>query len=95
MIVLTGTLEQIFTYIGFALSFFPILVVVGLFKLRRTGCNKIRLPGFPFTAIIFLTTTLCILILGVMERPEEAIAALLTVSAGIPAYYLFKRYKHT
>jgi APA family basic amino acid/polyamine antiporter len=46
VLVLMGTFEQILTYMGFSLGIFPILVVLGVFKLRRlgkaaTGCRDI------------------------------------------------------
>jgi APA family basic amino acid/polyamine antiporter len=93
IIVLTGTLEQIFTFIGFALSFFPLLVVAGVFKLRRRTQSSTRLPGFPFTALIFLFATSVILVLGFLERPQEAIIAIICVAAGLPAYYWLRANK--
>ena len=35
--VLIGTFDQLLTYLGFALAIFPILAVLGVFKLRRQG----------------------------------------------------------
>lgn len=87
IIVLTGTLEQIFTFIGFALSFFPLLVVAGVFKLRRRAKAALKLPGYPITAWIFLLSTTVMLILAFLERPQEAVIAILTVAAGLPGYY--------
>ncbi len=90
VIVLTGTLDQIFTYMGFALGIFPLLAVAGLFILRRSGNASIRLPGFPVTAIIFLVVNTAILVLAFLERPVESCVAIATVLAGVPAYLLFR-----
>ena len=91
VIVLTGTLDQIFTYMGFALGIFPIIAVAGLYKLRRKGTSRIRLPGYPVTALVFLVTSVLILVLAFLERPVESIIAVATILAGLPAYLIFKK----
>jgi len=91
VMVLSGTFEQVLTYMGFALGIFPILTVFGVIKLRRENPDAIRMPGFPITQIIFITASLLILGLSYAERPLESSIAALTVIAGIPAYYVFKR----
>jgi APA family basic amino acid/polyamine antiporter len=91
IMVLSGTFEQVLTYMGFALGIFPILTVFGVMKLRRENPDAIRMPGFPITQIIFIIASLLILGLSYAERPLESSIAALTVIAGIPAYYIFKR----
>ncbi len=90
--VLTGTFDQILTYMGFSLGIFPILTIAGSFKIRRNKIIRIRIPGFPVPQLIYMSTGIIILVLSFMERPVESSIALLTVAAGIPAYLLFKRY---
>jgi basic amino acid/polyamine antiporter, APA family len=89
--VISGTFDQILTYMGFSLGIFPLLAVAGVFRQRRRYPEAPRLPGYPFTQIIYLSTGLLILTLSFLSRPAESSIALLTVIAGIPAYYLFKR----
>jgi APA family basic amino acid/polyamine antiporter len=89
--VLSGTFEQVLTYMGFALGIFPILTVIGVFKLRNHNPTAVRLPGFPFTQILYVSVGVIILVLSFLERPVESSIASLTVIVGIPAYYLFKR----
>ena len=91
VLVLSGTFEQVLTYMGFALGIFPILTVLGVWKLRRINPSALRLPGFPVTQILYLMTGFLILFLSYLERPVESSIALLTVIAGIPAYFIFKR----
>jgi len=76
---------------GFALGIFPLLTVAGVWKLRKTNHEAIRLKGFPFTQIIYLLAGSLILLLSFLERPMESSVAILTVVAGIPAFYLFRR----
>lgn len=91
VLALSGTFEQVLTYMGFALGIFPILTVIGVFKLRKYNPNALRIAGFPFAQIIYVATGILILVLAFLERPVESSIASLTVIAGIPAYYIFKR----
>jgi APA family basic amino acid/polyamine antiporter len=91
IMVLSGTFEQVLTYMGFALGVFPILTVFGVIKLRRDNPNAVRMPGYPLTQFLYIITGLLILGLSYAERPFESSIAALTVIAGIPAYYIFKK----
>ncbi len=94
IMVLSGTFEQVLTYMGFALGVFPILTVFGVIKLRRDNPDAIRLPGYPITQLLYIITGILILGLSYAERPIESSIAALTVIAGIPAYYLFKKWTY-
>ena len=91
VMVLSGTFEQVLTYMGFALGVFPILTVFGIIKLRRDNPGAVRMPGYPVTQFIYIITGLLILGLSYAERPVESSVASITVLAGIPAYYIFKK----
>jgi basic amino acid/polyamine antiporter, APA family len=95
ILVLSGSFEQVLTYMGFALGIFPILTVAGVFRLRKSHPDAIRLPGFPITQIIYIASGIMILVLSFLERPAESSVALLTVAAGIPAYLYFKKYSRS
>jgi basic amino acid/polyamine antiporter, APA family len=91
IIILSGTLDQIFTYMGFSLSIFPLIVVFSLFKIRKSGTSALKLPGYPVTPVIYLLAGTSMLVLAFMERPVESSIALATVLAGIPAYFVFRK----
>ena len=91
ILAFSGTFEQVLTYMGFALGIFPILTVIGIWKLRKENPGAPRLKGFPYTQIIYITSGLLILILSFLEKPVESLVALLTVVVGIPAYFIFRR----
>lgn len=91
ILVLSGSFEQILVYMGFSLGIFPILAVIGVFKIRRNGESALKLPGFPIAHIVFVISGIAILILAFIERPLESSVAILTTLLGIPVYYLFKR----
>ena len=90
VLVLSGTFEQILVYMGFSLGIFPVLAVLGIFKLRFRGSSALRLPGFPYVQIIFIVTGIGMLILAFLERPVESSVAIITAFSGIPVYYWFK-----
>jgi APA family basic amino acid/polyamine antiporter len=89
VIILSGTFDQILTYMGFSLGIFPIVTVFSLFRLRKEKLSKLRLPGYPVTPIIYIAAGAGMLILSFMERPTESSIALLTILVGLPVYYLF------
>jgi APA family basic amino acid/polyamine antiporter len=95
VLVLSGTFDQILTYMGFCLGIFPILAVLGLFKLRRLGRVPYRMLGFPLVPILFATASVSMLTLAYLERPVESTIGLLTVGAGIPFYFFFRRVRKT
>jgi APA family basic amino acid/polyamine antiporter len=91
ILALSGSFEQVLTYMGFALGIFPILTVAGVFLLRKSDPNALRLPGFPLVQVVYISVGIMILLLSFLERPAESSIALGTVVIGIPMYFIFKR----
>jgi APA family basic amino acid/polyamine antiporter len=91
VMIITGTFEQILTYMGFGLGIFPILAVLGVFKLRKShrdiSPSLLHLMAAPGFAIV----SLAILVLAYSERPVESSVALATVGIGVPFYFVFAR----
>jgi APA family basic amino acid/polyamine antiporter len=94
IMALSGTFDQILTYLGFSLGIFPILAVAGVFKLRITGKSKMKLKGYPVIHSVFIIASLSILSLAYSERPVESSIAIATILIGIPFYYVMKRKEH-
>lgn len=93
VLVISGTFEQVLTYMGFALGIFPILTVLTLFKLRKKKTGSLRFSGFPVTQFIFIAAGILILGLSWLEKPLESSIAILTILTGIPVYFYFKKRK--
>ena len=91
VLTVSGTFEQILTFMGFSLGIFPLLAIIGTIKLRISGKSVLKLPGYPVAQIIYLVTGFLILFLAYMERPFESSMGIVTVLTGIPAYYIFKK----
>lgn len=88
-LIISGTFDQILTFMGFALGIFPILTVLGVFFLKY---NKLHVSLiYKSAALLFAIIYSLILILAFMERSLESSIAICTVIVGIPAYYLFLR----
>jgi len=94
ILVLSGTFEQILVYMGFSLGIFPIIAVLGVFKLRMTGKSKLKMPGYPWVQIIFILAGIVMLVLAYLERPMESSIAIITALSGIPVYYWFRYRKN-
>ncbi len=90
VMVVLGTFEQLLTYMGFSLGIFPLLAVLGVFKLRRTGRSVVKLPGFPAASALYLLVGAAILVLSFLSRPVESLIAIATALAGIPVYLYFR-----
>ncbi|WP_167605150.1 APC family permease [Maribellus sediminis] len=90
ILVLSGTFEEILTYMGFSLGIFPLLAVAGVFKLRKQRKSHLKLPGFPLIHIFFIGTNIAILVLAYFQRPVESTIAVITALSGVPVYYWFR-----
>lgn len=91
VMVLFGTFEQLLTYMGFSLGIFPLLAVLGVFKLRRSGRSAVKLPGYPVASAVYLLVGAAILVLAFLRQPAESLVAIATALAGIPVYFFFRR----
>jgi APA family basic amino acid/polyamine antiporter len=93
LMVMTGTFDQILTFMGFALGIFPIIAVLSVFRLRKLRGTTYRHPGYPYIPIIYAATALVMLGLTAIERPAESLIAIAVILVGIPAFLLFKKNK--
>jgi APA family basic amino acid/polyamine antiporter len=94
LMVAIGSFEQLLIYLGFSLGIFPWLAVGGLFIARKKRIGEesaVKLLGFPLIPVFFLASSLILMIFNYFNRPLESTAAVLTVSLGIPFYYLWVR----
>jgi APA family basic amino acid/polyamine antiporter len=91
--ILTSTFEQVITYIGFTLNLFTLLAVAGLFILRkkyRDAAPAYRMKLFPVLPVIFVLINVWILVYGLIYKPFESFAGILTAATGLIFYYAFR-----
>ena len=94
LMVIIGTFEQLIIYISFALSIFTWLAVYGIFLMRKRKIgekNVVKVWGYPLTPIFFLVTTFFLMVITYITQPMESTAAILTVSCGIPFYFIWQK----
>jgi len=91
LLVLLGTFDQVLTYMGFSLGIFPILVVLGVFKLRKQGLGSYRMPGYPVAPVVYVLFGILILVLAFLQSPLISSIALATTALGVPAFWLFRK----
>jgi len=94
VMILTGTFEQLLTYIGFALGIFPCMAVAGVILLRQREPGRerpYRVWGYPSVPLFFLFVMLTALGVGLINSPKPSLIAIATVAAGVPVYWLTVR----
>jgi len=92
--VLSGTFDQIITFLSFSLGIFPILAVIGVFKLRIKQQTVRKLPGYPLLPAFFILSSIGILIFAFLERPVESSIAIGLIIVGIPVFYWLRNIRN-
>jgi basic amino acid/polyamine antiporter, APA family len=90
IMVLSGTFDQILTYLGFSLGIFPILAVLGVFRISGKEKRPSWIKGYPWAPVVYALVGTSMLGLVFLERPWESSIALLTVLTGVPAFFFFR-----
>jgi len=104
VLILTGSLDKLTTYVGFAITLFGGIAVAALFVLRARephAPRPFRTWGYPFAPAIFIIATALIvlnalwtdLVLPIVhDKPwGPSAAGFLVIGAGLPVYYLVRR----
>jgi APA family basic amino acid/polyamine antiporter len=93
LLALSGTFEQLLTYVVFAGWIFYALGAVSLLLYRRQQPDRprpFRVPGYPLTPMLFVLAAAAIVLNTLVARPVQALLGLGIVLLGAPAYYLWK-----
>jgi len=93
-LTLTGTFEQLFTYVVFASWLFAGLAAAGVFVLRRRhpgAPRPFRVPGYPLTPALFVAAASVVVANTFVARPVQALAGMGIVLLGTPVYFSWKR----
>ncbi len=95
ILALTGTYEQLYTYVVFTALLFNVAGGVAVFRLRRTQPDRprpYRVWGYPFVPALFVLSTATLVVSTLVQRPVESITGLGLLALGLPAYrYWSKR----
>ena len=94
LLTLTGSYEQLYTYVTFASLLFGIGGGLAIFVLRVRQPNRsrpYRTWGFPLVPSFFVLGSLILVVNTLIETPKESGAGLILVALGIPAYFYWRR----
>ena len=93
-LILSGTYDQLITYVVFASWVFYAMSVGGVFLLRRRSPLTVRpynVWGYPVTPIVFIVFSLWLVANSIMEDPKDSLVGIVIVLLGIPAYLFWKK----
>ncbi len=94
IMVVTATFDKLLLYIGFTLSLFSMLTVIGMMRLRikKPSLERPCLTfGYPVTPILFILGNLCIITFFIISNPVISLYGAGTILTGILAYVYFNR----
>jgi APA family basic amino acid/polyamine antiporter len=94
LLTLSGTYEQLFTYVMFAVVLFNGSCGVAVFVLRRTRPDlprPYRVPGYPVVPALYVLASAVLLVSALRDSPRESLAGLVIVLLGVPAYLWWRR----
>jgi len=96
LLVLTGSLDSIANYVGFAITLFAGTAVAAVFVLRARephAPRPFKAFGYPWTPAIFVLVSLAIVVNAFYSDPRVSLTGTVIILAGIPLYYFFKSRK--
>jgi len=87
----TSTFEQIMTLIGFTLSIFTILSVIGVFviryRIKNNNNNLYHTFGYPIVPAFFILVEGCMMVYVFANRPVQSLIGIGITLMGLVVYY--------
>lgn len=93
-LALTGTFEQLLTYVVFVGWIFYALgaaAVIALRIKRPSAERPFRVPGYPVTPLLFVLAAAAIVLNTIVEQPRQSAIGIGVVLLGVPAYMWWRR----
>ena len=94
MLALSGTYEQLYTYVVFAMLLFHTMTAGAVIVLRRRhpdADRPYRVIGYPWVPVLFMLASVLLLANTLVEKPVESLLGLLFLAAGVPGYLWWRR----
>lgn len=94
ILALSGSYEQLFTYVMFASILFSVAAGAAVFKLRRDRPDHprpYRTWGYPVVPLVFIAGSVAFVLNTLLERPTESFTGLGLLALGLPAYWYWRR----
>jgi APA family basic amino acid/polyamine antiporter len=93
VLALSGSYEQLFTYVVFTSVLFSLFGGVALFRLRAvrpTANRPYKVWGYPVVPGLFVLGSIFVVYNTLVERPFESITGLGFLALGLPAFFYWR-----
>jgi len=94
VLAVSGTFEQLLTYVVFVGWIFYALGAACVFILRRTkpdADRPFRVPGYPWTPLLFIVAAAALVLNTIATQPGRAAVGIGVVLLGLPVYFVWRR----
>jgi APA family basic amino acid/polyamine antiporter len=94
LLTFSGSYEQLYTYVTFAVVLFHAATGYAVFVLRRSrpdAPRPYRVWGYPWVPWLFILTSVALVLNTLVEKPVESLIGLGLVLLGVPAYAWWRR----
>jgi APA family basic amino acid/polyamine antiporter len=94
VLALSGSYDQLYTYVMFMMVLSYVAAVAGLFVLRRThprAYRPYRCTGYPYLPALYLLMAGAWALNSVVTRPKETLIGIAIVFLGAPFYWFWRR----
>jgi len=94
VLALSGSYDQLYTYVEFMMVLSYVAAVAGLFVLRRTRPNvprPYRCTGYPYLPALYVLMAGAWALNSVVTRPKETLIGVAIVFLGAPFYLFWRR----
>lgn len=95
ILALSGSFEQLLTYVVFMSWVFYALGALSLFVFRRrepVAPSLFRVPGFPLPPVLFVVAAGALVINTVLSQPLQSLLGLGAVLCGVPAFFAWRQH---
>src|SRR5713101_87519 len=94
VLTVSGTYDQLYTYVVFTAVLFHVGTGAAVFVLRwkrPDAPRPYRTWGYPVVPALFILSSVVLLVNTLVERPRESVLGLVLVGLGVPAYLSWRR----
>ncbi len=95
VLTLSGTYEQLYTYVIFGGLLFHVGTAGAVIVLRRKRPHierPYKVFGYPWVPVLFILASILLLGNTLFEKPVESLIGLVFIAAGLPAYAWWRRH---
>ena len=94
-LIISATFDQIFTLLGFTLSLFTIMSVIGVivlrFRMKKNGEPFYHTLGYPWVPLFFILIEGCMVVYIFIERPIQSLIGIAIAVIGFLLYLFIKQ----